>query len=71
MFPPQQSGAFTWPFTPVTTDADATRLEARRFQFPSDTLVFQVLSPTEWNDPTRACREGPAPSFRDGGLTDR
>lgn len=71
VFPLQQSGAITWPFTPVVTDADATRLAARWFQFPEGTLVSQVLSPAEWNDPTRACREGPASSVRDGGLPDR
>lgn len=71
LFPLQQSGGITWPFTPVATDADAMRLAERWHKFPVGTPVSEVLSPAEWNDPTRACREGPASSFRDGGLPDR
>ncbi|MFO0647294.1 MAG: hypothetical protein U0326_13735 [Polyangiales bacterium] len=69
-FPVVQVGAIVWPFHTVATTPDGARLAARWYQFPAGTASTQVLDAAEWNDPSRACFEGPQPPG-DAGRTDR
>ena len=68
-FPIAQTGAIVWPFYLIATTPDGARLAERWYQFPAGTASTQVLDAAEWNDPARACLEGPTPPG-DAGRTD-